>query len=144
MVSVISTLILDVSHAVEVLVFMFAGGVRCHTSVVFLNTVVVVACVVCIPDFNKYVLLCNCSEYYDAHDMTPCARGTYEVYMLELKAVAYFPSSCSRSIHASPNESPIDAHHIIVSCSLFVVQQERVTHRSVAVRVILHTAVWQR
>ena len=36
MVSVISTLILDVSHAVEVLVFMFAGGVRCHTSVVFL------------------------------------------------------------------------------------------------------------
>ena len=36
MVSVISALILDVSHAVEVLVFMFAGGVRCHTSVVFL------------------------------------------------------------------------------------------------------------
>ena len=37
-VSVISTLILDVSHAVEVLVFvfMFAGGVRCHTSIVFL------------------------------------------------------------------------------------------------------------
>ena len=26
---------LNVSHAVEVLVFMFAGGVRCHTSVVF-------------------------------------------------------------------------------------------------------------
>ena len=36
MVSVISTLILDVSHAVEVLVFMFAGGIRCHTSAVFL------------------------------------------------------------------------------------------------------------
>ena len=30
MVSVISTLILHVSHAVEVLVFMFAGGVRFH------------------------------------------------------------------------------------------------------------------
>ena len=36
MVPVISTLILDVSHAVEVLVFMFAGGVRCHTPVVFI------------------------------------------------------------------------------------------------------------
>ena len=35
-VSVISTLILDVSHAVEVLVFMFAGGVRCHRSDGFL------------------------------------------------------------------------------------------------------------
>ena len=33
MVSVISTLILDVTHAVEVLVFMFAGGVRSHTAV---------------------------------------------------------------------------------------------------------------
>ena len=36
MVSVISTLMLDVSYAVEVLVFMFAGGVGFHTSVVFL------------------------------------------------------------------------------------------------------------
>ena len=36
---------LDVSHAIEVVVFMFAGGVRCHTFVVFLNTaVIVVAC----------------------------------------------------------------------------------------------------
>ena len=53
MVSVVSTLILDVSHAVEVLVFMFAGGVRCHTSVVvFWNTVVVVACVIFIPGFS--------------------------------------------------------------------------------------------
>ena len=32
----VSTLMLDVSYAVEVLVFMFAGGVRFHTSVVFL------------------------------------------------------------------------------------------------------------
>ena len=52
MVPVISTLILDVSHAVEVLVFMFAGGVRCHTSVVFFNTVVVVPCVIFIPGFS--------------------------------------------------------------------------------------------
>ena len=55
MVSVISTLILDVSHAVEVLVFMFAGGVRCHTSVVFLiqlSVVVVVACIIHIPGFS--------------------------------------------------------------------------------------------
>ena len=36
MVSVISTLMLDVSHAVEVLVFTFAGDIRFHTSVVFL------------------------------------------------------------------------------------------------------------
>ena len=36
MVSVISTLMFDVSYAVEVLVFMFAGGVRFHTYVVFL------------------------------------------------------------------------------------------------------------
>ena len=36
MVSVISTLMFDVSYTVEVLVFMFAGGVRFHTSVVFL------------------------------------------------------------------------------------------------------------
>ena len=36
MVSVISTLMFDVSYAVEVLVFMFAGGVRFHTNVVFL------------------------------------------------------------------------------------------------------------
>ena len=35
MVSVTSILILHVSHAVEVFVFMFVG-VRCHTSVVFL------------------------------------------------------------------------------------------------------------
>ena len=34
MVSVISTLMLHVSYAVEVLVFMLAGGVRCHKSVV--------------------------------------------------------------------------------------------------------------
>ena len=54
MVSVISTLMLDVSHAVEVLVFMFAGGVRCHTSVVFLNTVIVVACVIFIPGFSPF------------------------------------------------------------------------------------------
>ena len=52
MVSVISTLMLDVSHAIEVLVFMFAGGVRCHTSVVLLNTVIVVACVIFIPGFK--------------------------------------------------------------------------------------------
>ena len=54
MVSVISTLMLDVSYAVEVLVFMFAGGVRFHTSVVFLvqTTVVVVACVIFIPGFS--------------------------------------------------------------------------------------------
>ena len=32
---VISSLMLDVSYAVEVLVLMFAGGVRFHTSVVF-------------------------------------------------------------------------------------------------------------
>ena len=45
MVSVISALMFDVSYAVEVLVFMFAGGVRFHTSVVFLiQSVVVVAC----------------------------------------------------------------------------------------------------
>ena len=44
LVSVIFTLMLDISHAVEVLVFTFAGGVRCHTSVVFLNTLIVVAC----------------------------------------------------------------------------------------------------
>ena len=36
MVYVISTLMFDVSYAFEVLVFMFAGGVRFHTSVVFL------------------------------------------------------------------------------------------------------------
>ena len=36
MVSVISTLMFDVSYAVEVLVFMFAGGERFHTYVVFL------------------------------------------------------------------------------------------------------------
>ena len=36
MVSVISTLMLDVSYAVEVLVFMF-GGVTFHTHVVFLK-----------------------------------------------------------------------------------------------------------
>ena len=52
MVSVISTLMFDVSYAVEVLVFMFAG-VRFHTSVVFLiHTVVVVACVIFIPGFS--------------------------------------------------------------------------------------------
>ena len=50
MVSVISTWMFDVSYAVEVLVFMFAGGVRFHTSVVFLiQSVVVVACVIFIP-----------------------------------------------------------------------------------------------
>ena len=48
MVSVISTLMLDVSYAVEVLVFMFAGGVRFHTSVVFL----IHACVIFIPGFS--------------------------------------------------------------------------------------------
>ena len=32
----VSTLMFDVSYAVEVLVFMFAGGVRFHISVVFL------------------------------------------------------------------------------------------------------------
>ena len=36
MVSVIYTLMLDVSHAVEVFSAMFAGGVRFHTAVVFL------------------------------------------------------------------------------------------------------------
>ena len=53
MVSVISTLMFDVSYAVEVLVFMFAGGVRFHTSVVFLiQSVVVFACVIFIPGFS--------------------------------------------------------------------------------------------
>ena len=43
----------DVSYAVEVLVFMFAGGVRFHTCVVFLiQSVVVVACVIFIPGFS--------------------------------------------------------------------------------------------
>ena len=53
MVSVISTLILDVSHAVEVLVFMFAGGVRCHIYICCIfNTVVAVVCVIFIPGFS--------------------------------------------------------------------------------------------
>ena len=54
MVSVIPTLMFDVSYAVEVLVFMFAGGVRFHTSIccIFDTAVVVVACVIFIPGFS--------------------------------------------------------------------------------------------
>ena len=63
MVSVISTWMFDVSYAVEVLVFMFAGGVRFHTSVVFLiQSVVVVACVILIPGFSHVVGIG--SEYF--------------------------------------------------------------------------------
>ena len=47
MVSVISTLMFDVSYAVEVLVFMFAGGVRFHTYVVFLIQSVVSCSCLC-------------------------------------------------------------------------------------------------
>ena len=90
MVSVISTLMLDVSYAVEILlVFMFAGGVRFHTSVAFLIqsvVVLIVACVIFIPGFSP------CRGYWV---WVVCCLFVVCIYMLGwlCRATCYFVST---------------------------------------------------